>query len=133
MGMGLWVAGSSPLTVGGNCVNMVKAKTKKTTTTTTKSLMTTTIRVREQEKGSAESWLALGGRHEIGTQLFHFASVLVFVCGRVSNISVCVRVSMFFCVSMCVCVRLCALKIVRQASAVAVAPASGATATVLAG
>lgn len=130
--MGLWVAGSSPLTVGGNCVNMVKPKTKKTTTTTTtKSLMTTTIRVREQEKGSAESWLALGGRHEIGTQLFHFASVLVFVCGRVSNIIVCVRVSMFFCA--CVCACLCALKIVRQASAVAVAPASGATATVLAG
>lgn len=54
MGMGLWVAGSSPLTVGGNCVNIVKAKTKKTTTTAM-SLMTTTIRMREQEKGSAES------------------------------------------------------------------------------
>lgn len=60
--------------------------------------------MREQEKGSAESWLALGGRHEIGTQLFHFASVLVFACGRVSYISLCVRVSMFFCVSVCVCV-----------------------------
>lgn len=101
MGMGLWVAGSSPLTVGGNCVNIVKAKTKNDDDNeVVDDDNDTNEGTREGKCGK----LALGGRHEIGTQLFHFASVFVFVCGRVSNISVCVRVSMFFCVSVCVCV-----------------------------
>lgn len=75
MGMGLWVAGSSPLTVGGNCVNMVKAQNEEDDDEN-EVVDDDNVASGGTRQGKCGT-LALGGRDEIGTQLFHFASVRV--------------------------------------------------------
>lgn len=98
MGMGLWVAGSSPLTVGGNCVNMVKAQNEEDDDDN-EVVDDDNVASGGQDKGSAERWPL-----EVVMRSGHSCFTL---CLCVFKQRQCVRVRehVFLHVCVCVCVR----------------------------